>query len=200
MGIILEGNFVSVIDSSNSLDKNNKEQEYINYIESHIKRVKESYIKYFAPLMGQELDLKSCSNSEFQDALISCKSNIEVHDQSKFEDVEFESCRLKWYPTVDETLALEDIDVYNIMITNYEEAWKHHYTNNPHHPKYWVQKDGSILDMQLKYIIEMLCDWLSFGDDIRTWYQNKAKDEKDAMSTKTKEIVEELMELIYTKQ
>ena len=85
------------------------------------------------------------------------------------------------------------------MRENFEKAWEHHYKNNPHHPKYWIKDDGTILDMEIRYIIEMLCDWLSFGEDIRVWYQT-ADQEKSEMSSKTKAIVEELMELIYTKE
>lgn len=199
MGIILEGNFISIANSSNSLEKNQKEEEYTNYIENHRRAVISSYEKYFTPLIGQELDLESCSNVEFQEALQFCTNNINDHDMSKYSDIEFQPYRLKWYPTVDESLALKNTDIFNQMREEYEAAWKHHYTTNPHHPKYWIKEDGTILDMELKYIIEMLCDWLSFGEDIRTWYAT-AEDEKAAMSAKTKEIVEELMELIYTKQ
>jgi len=46
-------------------------------------------------------------------------------------------------------------------------------------------------------IIEMLCDWeamsLKFGTSTLKWYENDAKDEKAALSPKTKEIVEDLL-------
>jgi hypothetical protein len=199
MGVITEGNFISIVNSSNSLEKNQKEEEYIVYIEQHKERVKLAYNKFFVPLIGQELDLKSCSNEEFQEALTTCNSNISLHDMSKYSDIEFQPYRLKWYPTVDESLALEDKTIFDQMREEYEAACKHHIKNNPHHPQYWVDEDGNIRDMELKYIIEMMCDWLSFGKDIRSWY-SFAEDEKATMSAKTKEIVEELMELIYTKQ
>jgi hypothetical protein len=197
--MITEGNFISTFNSSNTLEKNQKEEEYILYIEQHKERVKLSYDKYFAPLINQNLDLNSCSNEEFQIALQDCIRNIALHDMSKYSDAEFGPYRLKWYPTVDESTALEDENLFYQMRQMYEEAWKHHIQNNPHHPQYWVDEDGNIKDMELKYIIEMMCDWLSFGKDIRAWY-SKAEDEKSVMSAKTKEIVQELMELIYTKQ
>ena len=199
MGIILEGNFISIANSSNSLEKNQKEEEYIQYIEKHRHGVIDAYEKYFRPLIDQELDLQTCSNEEFQEALKICMDNINEHDMSKYSDIEFQPYRLKWYPTVDEELALKNSDIFNQMRADYDEACTHHVKNNPHHPAYWVQSDGTILDMELRYIIEMLCDWLSFGQDIRTWYLS-AGQEKSEMSPKTKEIVEELMELIYTKQ
>ena len=201
MGIILEGNFVNMIsDSSNSLEKNQKQEEYIDYIETHRENVQKAYEKYFIPLIDQDIDLKSCSNEEFQEGLKEAQNNIGFHDESKYSDIEFEPYRLRFYPTEEENIALQSADARQQQQVDFEAAWYHHYTNNPHHPKYWVQEDGSIKDMDIKYIIEMLCDWLSFGDDIRVWYANKADSEKKAMSVRTREITEELMELIYTKQ
>lgn len=34
-------------------------------------------------------------------------------------------------------------------------AWQHHLEHNPHHPEYWE----SIDQMDLLYLLEMLCDW-----------------------------------------
>ena len=52
--------------------------------------------------------------------------------------------------------------------------------------------------MSLRAIIEMLCDWeamaLAFNSDTIEWYESDdSKDERSAMSTKTKQIVEELL-------
>jgi hypothetical protein len=201
MGIILEGNFINMISlGSNSLEKNQKEQEYIDYIETHRENVRKAYDKYFAPLLNTEVNLNSCSNEEFQIALKDSINNIDIHDESKYSDIEFEPYRLKWYPTDDEKLAIREPDIAIQLYEDYDAATYHHVKNNPHHTAFWVQEDGSIKDMNLKYIIEMLCDWLSFGNDIRVWYKNKAEKERNEMSTRTKEIVEELMDLIYTKQ
>jgi hypothetical protein len=199
MGIILEGNFINIIDSSNSEEKNKNEEIYIDYIETHRENVQAAYNKYFLPLVDKELDLTTCSNQEFQEALTLAVENINIHDESKYSNVEFDPYRIRFYPTVDEKVALENSDIAQQQEENFLVAWKHHYTNNPHHPEYWVnQETGVITDMELRYIIEMLCDWLSFGDDIRIWYQNKAERQKKAMSVRTKEIVEELMGIIYS--
>jgi hypothetical protein len=145
----------------------------------------------------EDLELSSCSVEDFKIAIQEAASNIESHDESKYTDIEFEPYRLKFYPTEDENEILKSGDERLQQVSDFAAAWEHHYKNNPHHPKYWVEKDGTIKDMELKYIIEMICDWMSFGDDIREWYQNKAKDEKNAMSARTKEIVEELLSIIY---
>ena len=200
MGIILEGNFINIMSSDNSLERNEKESQYIDYIETHRENVKDAYYEYFEWLKNEELDLKSCSNEEFKEALNTCLDNIEIHDESKYSDAEFTPYREKFYPTEDEKVLFQNAEYETQRQEDFLSAWIHHYKNNPHHPEYWIQENGDTLDMELRYIIEMLCDWLSFGDDIRVWYQNKAKDQKKAMTIRTREIVEELMDLIYTKQ
>ena len=79
----------------------------------------------------------------------------------------------------------------------YNKVWNHHQKVNPHHWPYWIlQKDSGeqiVLDMDEKYIIEMLCDWSSFKfknpESMATkWYS----DNKDKMilSDNTREIIE----------
>ena len=196
MGIILEGNLINVIDSFASLERNQKQEFYIDYIENHRERVKAAYEKYFIPLLDKDFELKSCSTEDFKIAIREAMNNIIIHDESKYSDIEFEPYRRWFYSTTEEKKALEQEDILQQLTQDYTAAWTHHEKTNPHHQLYWVQDDGTIRDMELKYIIEMICDWLSFGDDIRYWYQNKAKDEKNNMSTRTKEITEELMDLI----
>lgn len=197
MGSILEGNFITTIDSSNSIERNINQNKYTDYIEAHKERVKIAYEKYFLPLLDKELDLQSCSTEEFKEAIKSAINNINIHDDSKYSDIEFEPYRVRFYPTTEEKELLKNSDYLNQQQENFLTAWTHHYKNNPHHPKYWIKEDGTIIDMELVYIIEMICDWASFGDDTAAWYQNKAIDEKKAMSTHTKEIVEELLGILF---
>lgn len=200
MGIILEGNFINIVDSSNSEEKNKNEELYIDYIETHRENVKAAYEKYFLPLLDDEFELNSCSVNEFKKSIEDATHNISVHDESKYSDIEFTPYRIRFYPTTNEKAALENSDIAQEQAESFAIAWKHHYSNNPHHPNYWVNEEtGEIADMQLRYIVEMLCDWLSFGDDIRVWYKNEAETEKKAMSIRTQEIVVELMDLIYSK-
>lgn len=198
MGYILEGNFTDIIsNTSNSVERNINQNKYTDYIEAHKERVKIAYEKYFLPLLDKELDLQSCSTEEFKEAIKSAINNINIHDESKYTDIEFEPYRVRFYPTTEEKELLKNPDYFNQQQENFLTAWEHHYKNNPHHPKYWVKEDGTIIDMELVYIIEMICDWASFGDDILNWYQNKAIDEKKAMSARTKEIAEELLGILF---
>ena len=110
---------------------------------------------------------------------------IAEHDDSKFSEEEFEPYAQKWFGNKKETLE-------------YEEAWKHHWTNNEHHPEFWLGED-----MPYIYILEMICDWGSFsiksGDftELSDFYFNKAKDDEEKnLSDNTKIIIEEILEKI----
>jgi hypothetical protein len=110
---------------------------------------------------------------------------IDEHDDSKFSEEEFEPYAQKWFGDGQKTLE-------------YEEAWKHHWTNNEHHPEFWLGED-----MPYIYILEMICDWGSFsmksGDlnELSDFYFSKAKDDEEKnLSDNTKIIIEEILEKI----
>lgn len=51
-------------------------------------------------------------------------------------------------------------------VDDYEFAWLNHIHENPHHWQYWVLINGNdsikALPMTKRYILELLCDWMSF--------------------------------------
>lgn len=110
---------------------------------------------------------------------------IKEHDESKFSEEEFEPYAQKWFGDKKETFE-------------YEEAWKHHYMNNEHHPEYWLGED-----MPYIYILEMICDWGSFSiakrdfKELSDFYYNKAmNDPEKNLSEATKEIIHDLLQKI----
>jgi len=182
-------------NTSDSYERLQKEKEYINYINNHKLKVREIYLNKFVPLLDKSLTLETISEDEFKQGIRDAESNINTHDDSKFGEEEFDQYRMRYYPTVEEKKWLEAN--YGENLDKFvEEAVDHHYKINPHHPKYWVEENGNIRDMSINYIIEMLCDWISSGDDTRVWYQNSASKEKSWMSTRTKQIVEELLDIL----
>ena len=179
--------------------KNKKQEEYIEYIKEHVNNVILSFKEYFLPLLEKEnLDCKSFSFIDLKNAIELNKSIINQHDSSKYSDEEFEPYRLKFYPTnYEKSIISSNNDYSKLVVEKFEEAWKHHYVNNPHHPNHWVDDNGNIRDMDLKYIVEMLCDWqamsIKFNSNTIDWYTNNAKDEKECMTDNTKSIVEDLL-------
>ena len=144
------------------------QKEYKNYIIEH-----KANVKKFADWLVEKLPeiFEGCDLDTFYDI-------IEEHDESKFSEEEFEAYAQKWHGNGEETLE-------------YKEAWKHHWMNNEHHPEFWLGED-----MPYIYILEMLCDWGSFGmksGDLRElsdFYYNKAKDDEEKnLSEKTKVII-----------
>ena len=156
-----------------NLDGYLKENE--NYIEEHKASVKKfsEWLKENLPELFDEIDI-----DVFNDL-------IKEHDDSKFSEEEFEPYAQRWFGNKEKSLE-------------YEEAWKHHWTHNEHHPEFWLGED-----MPYIYILEMICDWGSFsiksGDmrELSKFYYEKAKDdEKKNLSDNTKTIIEEILDKI----
>ena len=151
------------------------QKDYKKYIEEHKERVKQfaDWLKENLPELFDNID------SELFDEM------IRDHDDSKFSEEEFEPYAQKWFNNSGKTLE-------------YEEAWKHHWMNNEHHPEYWLGED-----MPYIYILEMICDWGSFSmksgniKELSDFYYNKARDDEEKnLSENTKVIIEEILEKI----
>lgn len=195
MGFIFTENSL-VQPNDDSMERIRLEKEYLEYIKEHINFVKVSYVRYIVPLLDKNTISHIISDKELKNAIEELSLTIETHDASKFSDAEFDGYRMKYYPTKAEQNCTED--ERKMIDDRYEECWEHHYKTNDHHPKFWVNSEtGDIRDMNLRAIIEMICDWeamsLKFKTNTLEWYKNSAEDEKNAMSEKTKQIVEELL-------
>ena len=147
-------------------------EENKKYILEHKERVRQfaDWLKENLPELFDEIDIKLFDEM------------IDEHDDSKFSEEEFEPYAQKWFGDGKKTLE-------------YEEAWKHHWLNNEHHPEFWLGED-----MPLIYILEMLCDWGSFSmksgnlRELSDFYFNKAKDDEEKnLSDVTKEIIEDIL-------
>ena len=82
-----------------------------------------------------------------------------VHDLSKFSFIEFFNS-VKYY-TGDRSPIDNEKDE-----KGYSYIWLHHRGRNPHHWEYWIDNlssGGIALKIPLKYVIEMICDWIGSG-------------------------------------
>lgn len=165
--------FISRIDESKSSES--IKDRYSDYIEEH----KSNVIKAYNWLRENCLDLfDKIDEKEFLEQL-------EEHDDSKYSMEEFEPYANKWFGDGKKT-------------PEYEAAWEHHWKNNKHHPEYWGGKD-----MPAPFILEMICDWLSFGikndnpREIIDYYNSKAKNDSEKnLSDNTKKYIETCLEAI----
>lgn len=171
MNLLQTFNFLNMINE----DLDGYQEENRKYILEH-----RANVKKFADWLEENLPelFKDISLDDFHEI-------IEEHDDSKFSEEEFEPYAQKWFGDGVKTPA-------------YEEAWKHHWMNNEHHPEFWLGED-----MPYIYILEMLCDWGSFsiksGDmaELSKFYYDKAKDDEEKnLSDNTKTIIEEILEKI----
>ena len=151
------------------------QEEYKKYILEHKERVQQfaDWLKENLPELFDEIDIEL-----FDDM-------IREHDESKFEEEEFEPYAQHFYGSKDNDFE-------------YSEAWKQHWTHNEHHPEFWLGED-----MPYIYILEMLCDWGSFSIDKKdfheliSYYYNDAKDDEEKnLSDNTKKIIEEILDKI----
>ena len=151
------------------------QKEYKDYVDAHKERVEEfsTWLLSSCPEVFEGVDVEV-----FKDL-------IKEHDESKYSEEEFEPYAQKWFGDRKKTFE-------------YEEAWKHHWMTNEHHPEYWLGED-----MPLIYILEMICDWGSFsiasGDigELSEFYYNKAKaDPEKNLSEATQEIIEDILSKI----
>jgi hypothetical protein len=182
-------------NTEQALERITKEKEYLEYINNHIFNVKKAYLMYFVPLLSKTSISRLVSDDELKNAIRETALKVKVHDASKFSDAEFDGYRMKYYTTTYEAV---DEEFKELAEERFEECWKHHYTNNDHHPKYWVNPETGVpRDMSLPAIIEMICDWesMSIIENSNTveWYNKFATKEKSEMSENTRKIVEDLL-------
>lgn len=174
-------NLLNAFGLLNMINENMEDyqEEYKKYIIEHKERVKQ-----FADLLKENLPeiFEGLDISTFDDV-------IAEHDESKFSDEEFEPYAQKFYGKQD--INGKPLD----YVPGFDEAWKHHWLNNEHHPEHWLGEN-----MPYIYILEMLCDWGSFsldkGDlhELSKYYYEQAKDDEEKnLSDNTKEIIEEIL-------
>ena len=160
-------------------------QKYDEYILQHKSSVKEAFNWLCKNTPELFLDEEQRARVEYQ--------IVNAHDQSKYSKEEWDAYLNYFYP--DENHPKDD--------NAFDLAWLHHLHNNPHHWQYWIlQRDNGEqvpLDMPEKYVIEMLCDWMSFSkknpeSTAYKWY-NDNKD-KMILSENTIKLIEKYIDLL----
>ena len=157
-------------------------REYNLYLSDHIENVNRAF--YW---LGENLP-------EVVDGV-----EIMFHDGSKYFDSEYDAYDRYFYGK----------DHSEQVLKEFNRAWLHHIHSNPHHWQHWVLVNddpnlGTIaLDMDYKYIIEMICDWWSFSwktgnlYEMFNWYTDHEK--YMILSHKTRKTVEDILMKIREK-
>lgn len=115
-----------------------------------------------------------------------------IHDYSKFS-------RAEWTPYVNRFFGgRAGVEDKALDPQEFHEAWRHHYTHNPHHWEYWCL--GTKIDpMPWPYVREMIADWLGAGRgiaghwDLTEWYNSTKERRNPNLHDRTLEDVELIM-------
>lgn len=207
-----------VLNVTNTGDKKYDEasEKYLKYIDDHRKNVILSYRDLFYDKTYNFPEDIGFSQEQFKDAVMLALPDVLAHDMSKYSDEEF-------YPYLDYNIhdyfnpEISDDQKDKLVVERFENAWKHHYLHNSHHPEYWHyteldtngvpvhhydKRSDEAYPMPLKDIIHMICDWegMSRGKGGTTvgWYNsNNSSDERASLNPTTKSTVEKLLQVIY---
>ena len=155
-------------------EKNDKSAQYKSYIDEHIDNFNMARRLYLFDIVEFLQNLSESNSIEglFCTRTMGIQVGLIKHDASKYSVEEFEGYRQYFYPIDD---MEKNIDVFN-------DAWKHHYSNNRHHWEYWlsanladrilrdgkvhrkdIRSDEDVFDMHLISLIEMVLDWIAMG-------------------------------------
>ena len=153
---------------------------YRKYIIEHVNNVQLAYDQYGATL---------CTLLGVNKTALASK--IKDHDESKFSQDEFEQYRQYFFPNDGEE---KNKDLFTM-------GWLYHQNSNPHHPEFWMVRDGynvKPIDMPALYVAEMLLDWVAMGykfnDTAYEYYQREGN--KKPFSDNTRKLVESVIEVL----
>ena len=124
-----------------------------------------------------------------------CFNLIHQHDASKYDTNEYQAYDAYFYGNA----SYEATQDFN-------RAWLMHIHKNPHHWQHWVlinddpEKGEIVLNMPDCYIVEMICDWMSFAFkkgnlyEIFDWYNEH--EEYMKLSSYTRGKIESILNAI----
>ena len=151
-----------ISDPQISSDQKTQETSYKEYIDNHKKNVVETWEELKNKKIIYDYILKESQNEDIINIL---DNNVKLHDNSKFEEEEWEPYRRFFYPVNKEEK--------NSSRKEFHKAWGHHKKVNTHHHEHWEEINQND-KMPFHDVVEMCCDWISmskvFGGTALAWY------------------------------
>ena len=165
------------------------ENTYREYIDNHRENVQKAWTIMKSNSECMDL-ITRYLNTNVDAAIKLIDDMIKSHDLSKYKEEEFDAYRKNFYPSTPEEKESNTIA--------FDNAWKHHYSNNLHHWNWWYET-GNMEHMTIPYIVEMICDWeamgYKFGNTSKQYYDENR--DKIQLGQRQRLFAEELMKLIY---
>lgn len=200
----------------------NMKADYYAYIEEHIKLVQKSFDTLFRPIYEKDEYLPMYNKEDTKKIIKALYSEVSKHDLSKYTDAEFNAYRRKYHQT-DYEKSISDENINRMVDDEFEVAWKHHFTHNPHHAQFWkyckVEKEGvfglpltwEILNepleeptpMDVVSLCHLICDWnamgLKFKNSPKSYFKldTTKKDERTYMHPDTVRYLRILLNFLY---
>ena len=152
-------------DPNISQEQKIQEEKYKKYIDNHKSKVIETWEELKKNKIIYEYII---TQSESKDIIEIINKNISNHDNSKYEEEEWEPYRKRFYPINEEEK--------NKSKKEFSKAWKHHKKNNTHHHEHWEEINQNE-KMPFYDVVEMCCDWISMskvlGGTAINWYNQQ---------------------------
>lgn len=101
-----------------------------------------------------------CVQNKLFKLITALSIRLQEHDKSKLREPEFSL----WKKMDEEPRYQYGSKEYKEKNERYRELFEMHYKTNSHHPEHF---QNGISDMTLIDLAEMLCDWISYKDNIR---------------------------------
>ena len=145
-----------------------QEKKYKAYIDNHKKNVVETWeeLKKNKIIYEYILAQNQKENIENIESIIS--KNVQMHDNSKYGEEEWEPYRKRFYPINEEEKKFSKKE--------FTKAWEHHKKINTHHHEHWEEINQNN-EMPLTDVVEMCCDWISMskvlGGTALSWYKSQ---------------------------
>ena len=172
-------------------------QEYNQYLDDHINNVRRAFDWLKTSGVFDQIGMSPRKVDV-------CDRHIVLHDKSKYNDFEYRAYDSYFYGEEFTDEASRDS-----INRDFNNAWLCHIHHNKHHWQHWVlindnPEAGTIaLDMPTVYLVEMVCDWWSFGwkcgrpKEIFAWYE--ANKDHMILSDSTRARVEEILNVMREK-
>lgn len=159
-------------------------KQYDVYLNKHIEYVNKAFI-----LLRPYLKKYDVITSEA--VLDALEKKIEKHDASKFEEKEYDAYAEYFFGSN---------HIKESVKRKFDYAWLHHIKHNAHHWQSWVIPGDKALEMPVSCVVEMICDWWSFGlskgnpTEIFDWFHDH--EPEMTLNDNTKKLVKELLGLL----
>ena len=168
-------------------------RQYDSYLAKHINGVEDCYNYILIWFKPEQLDSILPNLPE----KLVLDTQFTMHDSTKRSTEEYAAYDQYFYHDGKGDAKKED---------DFSKAWWHHIRHNPHHWQYWVYPDDDgpldssklkAVEMEDRYILEMICDWWSFSwasnnlFEVFDWYDSHK--DKMVLGPETRQKVEKLL-------